>query len=342
VISLFTLSCKEKDKTKETVVKTFVEELTKVKVAKVRKGTFYKEILNNGKLSASRKAELLFEQSGEVLSVEVRNGQRVKKGQLLAKVDDTTQKYELEKAQMDLDKAMLEMEDYLIGAGYSMRDTTEIPKNIHNIGNIRSGYRTAQANYERATQNYQETKITAPFSGIVTNLEAKAFNASTKYAILCDLVDNSAFEVSFSILETEYQQIKKGLPVEVTVSAFANDTFPGLISCVNPSVDDNGMIKALAYIPNKNSKLIEGMNAQVIVKIAVPHQIIIPKSAVVLRQERKVVFTNPNDSTAHWNYVSIINENRSEVAIESNIGPDEEVIVEGNLELGHLTPIVVK
>lgn len=341
-LCLFTISCKEKETTKETVVKTFVEDVTKVKVAKVRKGTFYKEILNNGKLSASRKAELQFEQDGKVVSIDVSNGQKVYKGQLLAKVDDTAQKFELEKAQQDLNKAMLEMEDKLISAGYTMKDTATMPQNRLNAAHIHSGYNTAVASFHRAQQNLNDTRIVAPFAGIVSNLEAKAFNPSSKYKILCELIDNVNFEVSFSILETEYKQIEKGLPVELTVSAFANDTFPGIVSCVNPSVDEHGMIKVIATIPNPKNKLIEGMNAQVIVKIAVPNQMIIPKSAVVNRQARKVAFTTKNDSVAHWNYISVLHENSTEVAIRSKIKVDAEVIYDGNIELGHLTPIVVK
>ena len=342
LLLLLLTSCQEKKEANAVVARQYVEEQTKVKVAKVRKGIFYKEILNNGKLCAVRKSEVLFEQSGKIRSVDVRNGERVEKGQLLAKVDDTTQKYELEKAQMDLDKALLEMEDFLIGAGYTLKDTADMPKNILNVANIRSNYKSALANYVRAEKNFNDTRIVAPFASVVTNLEAKSFNPSSKYKILCELIDNSAFEVNFFILETEYQQIKKGLSVDLTVAAFANDTFPGIITCVNPSVDDNGMIKVIAQVPNKKGKLIEGMNAQIIVKIAIPNQVIIPKSAVVLRQERKVVFTNQNDSIAAWNYVEISNENSTEVAIRSAIQPGDEVIVEGNLELAHLTPISVK
>ena len=341
--TIFISSCQPKKEANAIVTRTYVEEQTKVKVALVRQGSFYKEIMNNGKLSAARKAELTFKQSGEILSVNVKNGQYVEHGQLLAKVDDTTQKYELEKAQMDLDKAALEMEDFLIGAGHALKDTSEVPKNVLDIAYIRSGYKMALANYQRANQAYEETSITAPFSGIVTNIEAKPYNLSSKYKVFGELIDNYAFDVSFSILETEYQEIKKGLPVDVTVAAFQSDTFPGTITCINPCVDENGMISVLAKVPNKKNKLIEGMNAQVIVKIAVPNQMIVPKSAIVLRQERKVVFTNKNDSIAYWHYVDVINENSTEACIFSdNIKVGDEVIVEGNLELGHLTPIVVR
>lgn len=336
-------SCQEKKEAQAVVTREYVKEEIVVKVEAIRKDVFYKEILNNGKLSAANKAELQFEQSGVIQQINISNGQHVSKGMLLAKVDDITQKYELERAQMDLDKAALEMEDFLIGAGYALKDTSEVPENILNIALIRSGYRAAQANVERAGLNYQKTDVVAPFAGVVTNVEAKAYNPSSKYKILCEIIDNSFFDVSFSILETEYQQIRLGLPVDITVGAFRNDTFPGEITCINPSVGENGMIKVTARVQNKNDKLIEGMSARVIVKIAVPNQFIVPKSAIVLRQERKVIFTNKNDSTAYWHYVSVTNENSSEACIRSkNIKAGDEVIVEGNLELGHLSPIVVR
>lgn len=342
LLLVFLTSCQEKKEAHAVVTREYVKEENLVKVEKIRRGIFHKEILNNGKLRAVRKAELPFGQNGELLEVNIINGQHVKKGQLLAKVEDVVQKYELEKAQMDLDKAQLDLEDFLIGAGYALKDTSEIPKNILNVAQIRSGYRVARANYERAERNYEETAVVAPFSGVVTNLEAKPFNPSTKYKTLCEIIDNSTLDLSFAILETEYRQIKKGLPVDVTVGAFARDTFPGVISCINPSVDANGMIKVNARVKNKNGKLIEGMNARVIVKIAVPNQLVVPKSAVVLRQERQVVFANKSDSTAYWHYVRVTNENTQEVCIRSkNLKPGDEVIVEGNLELGHLTPIVV-
>ncbi len=336
-------SCQEKKKAQAVITRKYVKEETVVKVAPIRKGVFHKEILNNGKLIAAAKAELPFKQSGEIKSVNVTNGQRVTKGELLATIDNTSRQYDLDKAQIDLEKAKLDMEDFLIGAGHALRNTAEVPENILRIAQIRSGFSAAQANYERAKRHLEETKTTAPFSGVVANLEAKVFNSSSKYETLCEIIDNSSFDVSFSILETEYRQIRKGLPVNVTVGAFSNDTFPGKITCINPYVDENGMIKVTARIDNVNGKLIEGMNARIIVKIAVPNQLIVPKSAVVLRQERKVVFTNHNDSTAYWHYVNITNENSNEVCIHAqSLEAGEEVIVEGNMELGHLTPIVVK
>ena len=90
--------------------------------------------------------------------------------------------------------------------------------------------------------------------------------------------------------------------------AFDGDTIAGNLTEINPMVDETGMVRAKAVIPNSTGKLTEGMNVKVILQEAIPNKLIIPKSAVTLRQERKVVFVCKND-TAYWNYVEVEEEN---------------------------------
>ena len=102
---------------------------------------------------------------------------------------------------------------------------------------------------------------------------------------------------------------------------------------------ESGMVLATALVQNKTGKLTDGMNAKVIVREAVPNQLIIPKSAVTLRQERKVVFVCKND-TANWRYVTVGEENAHYCTIRGNeIRPGEEVVVDGNFNLSHLAPV---
>ena len=99
------------------------------------------------------------------------------------------------------------------------------------------------------------------------------------------------------------------------------------------------MVSAKAVIPNKTRRLTEGMNVKVIVRDKIENQLIIPKSAITLRQERTVVFVCKND-TAHWRYVTVGFENSRYCTIKGNkIKPGEEVITDGNFNLAHLVPV---
>src|SRR5574344_1018166 len=120
-IALGMASCSNKDKSKD-IQNVFAEQestIVEVDTMCLSMQTFQKQILCNGRLSAIRKAELMCPRAGEVLqSVNVQNGQYVAAGALLAVSDTRERKVELDKAQHDLNRAKVELQDKLIGLGY--------------------------------------------------------------------------------------------------------------------------------------------------------------------------------------------------------------------------------
>lgn len=305
-----------------------------------KQGIFYREFESNGKLEAVNRAILKFEVDEEITEVKIKEGQRVERGQVLAVLDDTKLRHSYNKALRNLDKSRLNLEDVLIGMGYQLKDSASISPDMMKIALIRSGYTDAESEKEMAQLQLQKTKIRAPFSGIVASLEAKAFNRTNQYKEFCTLINDDAFELEFPILENEASQLRKGMPLVIIPYAFDKDTLSGVLSSINPMVNETGMVTAKALIQNKTGKLIEGMNAKIIVRDPVPNQLVIPKSAVTLRQERNVVFTCKND-TAYWNYVSVKEENSTYCTIKcKDIKAGDEVITDGNFNLSHLATVV--
>lgn len=83
------------------------------------------------------------------------------------------------------------------------------------------------------------------------------------------------------------------------------------------------------------------MNARIIIEKTLLNQLVVPKSAVVERSGRKVVFTYEN-GLAKWNYVSIAHENETSVVIAEGLKVGALVIIEGNLNLGHDAKVEIK
>ena len=175
----------------ETIAKkSYIEKLVvKVQVAKVRKGDFSLELVSNGKLMAKRKAIVPFKVQEQILQVAVKNGQKVKRGELLARVDPYQYKKRLHDSRQNYEKACLDLEDQLLGYGYNVSDTTQIADNILKMLRIRSGYDRALSNLKEAERNFTFTNITAPINGTVANLEAHVFNPSNKYKQCCEVID---------------------------------------------------------------------------------------------------------------------------------------------------------
>jgi RND family efflux transporter MFP subunit len=344
-ITLLVLVCscnghKEKEEEKDEKKSEVADKPVEVKVRRLEYEDFSYELVSNGTVIARQKAELRFQTQEIVRKIYVKNGDRVKEGEKIAELD----KFKLESAWLNavesLERTKLDLQDVLIGQGYSLRDSTSIPPDVLRIAKIRSNYEQNMNNYIQAKYNLEAATLYAPFSGIVANLTVKEFNLCGNDPF-CLLIDNRYPETVFNILENELPLIKLNDKVIVSPFSTPDYTLEGRVTEINPLVDQNGMVKIKATINNKDNKIYEGMNVKVRVQRLLGKQLIIPKSALVLRTNKKVVFTYRN-GLANWVYVETSHENSSHYVVTDGLRPGDEVIYEGNFNLAHETPVEIE
>ncbi|MDR2292634.1 MAG: efflux RND transporter periplasmic adaptor subunit, partial [Prevotellaceae bacterium] len=151
-------------------------------------------------------------------------------------------------------------------------------------------------------------------------------------------IDDAVFNVKFTVLESELNFIRTGQ--EVKVSTFTNPDIihKGYITEITPSVNDKGQILIIAQIDN-DGKLIDGMNVKIIIENSIANQMVVPKSAVVIRDDMEVLFRYSKEKSL-WTYVNIQMSNSDEYVVSPNTARGAElnvgdtVIVKGNLNLG--------
>ena len=339
--------CKDKtgnedgeSQTMETAVQKLNENFVDTMV--LHKVVFNKQIKCNGKLRAVAKSELAMP-TGDVLhAIYVKNGTAVKKGDLLASVDKCDAKRELEKAEQDMEKARVELVDKLIGQGYD--DGQEnVPEQILRRAKITSGYTAAEYALQTARLNLERCDLHAPFSGRVADMDCKLYQQPKEK--FCTLIDDSSFDVEFSILEAELQSV--GIGQHVTVSPFVreNEVFTGRVVEINPSIDEKGQVMVRARIRNRGGLLMEGMNVKVVIDKSVPDMFVVPKDAVVMRDGYHVLFRY-QEGRAVWTYVDVVYANISSYAVtgcerkETTIADGDVVITSGNLNLADGTEVI--
>ncbi len=320
------------------VVMSETDKIPEVTVMELKPSVFSHEIVSNGKVTAREKVDVNFQTQGIISNIFVRNGQRVIKGQKIASLDTYKLKNQQDKDRNAVASAQLEMKDVLIGQGYDPEHTENIPDEVMKLARLRSGLEQAELSLAASEKELADATLTAPISGIIANLNAKPHNMTTSEP-LCRIINDGGMDVEFSIIESELGMLKQG--DEVSVSPFSDPSIHtiGRISEINPMVDENGMIKVWASVAG-NKGLIDGMNVRVQVKRRVEEALVVPKSAVVLRSGRQVVFTLDGDK-AMWNYVTTGLENLSEYTIIEGLAPGDSVIITGNLNLAHETPVKV-
>ena len=142
----------------------------------LKKQKFYHELISNGKVAARKIAELRFETNEIVAKVYVKNGDRVQKGQKLAELDKFKLQNSLKQAEIALERAKLDLQDVLIGQGYTIDRLNEVPESIMKLAKVKSGYDQSLAQYELAKRAESQATLKAPFDGIVANLFTKPYN----------------------------------------------------------------------------------------------------------------------------------------------------------------------
>lgn len=305
----------------------------------VREAEFSHVILSNGKLHARQSAELRFDAPGTVSKVFVRNGSRLSKGDPVATLATYTLEARMRQCREALSRASLDMQDVIIGQGYD--PGAEVPAAVTALARTRSGYDAAEAALDLCGKELEAATLRAPFDGVVANLALRPHSATPASEPACLLINDSGMDVEFKVLEGELAMIAPGDLVEVAPVSGA-PAASGKVVEINPLVDAGGQISVKAVIDGSRDGFLDGMNARVTLRGNLGSGIAVPKSAVVSRSGRQVVFTLGPGNRAVWNYVTTGAENNTSFVIDEGLEPGACVIVSGNATLAHESPVVLR
>ena len=321
---------------------SYTSEKTKVTIKPLEYRTFSKQLICNGRVEASEKSTISFRSSGRIAQIHVREGQNVVKGETLASLDRTELKEQFISARLAFEKAEMNLADRLLDYGYTINDTASIPADVKRTIYINTGFTDAELAFRRAARDYEGADLKAPFSGKVASITGHMHEQGGAF---CTLIADNTMLVRFSVLETEYKFVKVGQKVKV--SPFINESaiLEGTVMAINPSVERNGQIQVTAKVKN-DGNLLDGMNVRITVENEIPHQLVVDKSAVLVRDDMEILFKYV-DGKSLWTYINVVMSNSTEYVVEANTERGSElsegdlIIVSGNLNLGDDTEVEV-
>lgn len=297
------------------------------------------QIQAQGKIEARNFMPIAFEVSGLLKSLHVRNASFVKEGQLIASLQDDLQRIEVKEAKQNLRKVKVDFESRLASFGDSLSN----PKNWviikENVASL-AGLQSAEVALERAQLNLSKTTIRSPFSGIIEGLEIREGESVVALKPIGRMVNQSSLEVLCHVLEFDLGKLSVGDSAAIFPLAYPGMKFLAKVREINPKVEETGYVKVRLSL-QEGSGLLEGMSTRVEIYVPESKQILVPKSAVVKKSGRDVVFT-VEDSLAKWNYVILGKENGRQVEVLEGLEGNEEVIISNNLQLVHDSPVLVK
>lgn len=319
-----------------------------VEGAAIQRDTFVLWVTASGRAASLRSAPLHAEVQGSVQAVPVQEGEQVRAGQLLARIDPTLYEIREQRAQASVSRARADYADRVLFDD-QLPDSARLVRAEQ--ARIRVGLPEQEAALAEAQYELAKTRIVAPFSGRVANLgvaEGSRINTGDSIATIIDL---SQIDIDTGVLHSELPLIEVGREATATFPALRGEVFRGAVVSVNPLIDpETQTARVTVRLRNPGARIVPGMPGSVrIAGRQLPDRTFVPKEAVVERNRRQVVFvlepSGPCAETgrAQWEYVTLGQENDTQVEIIAN--PDGEntfvpaggeiVLVDGHATLTH-------
>ncbi len=306
----------------------------RVRVALVERGAFALSRFATGTLSYRHQAQVRSMAAGMLTYLPLRNGQRVQRGELLARLDDSAQRLALAQAQTAFQEARTELNGLLVEYGGKDGDTLSVSARILEALKVKSGYMRSYHALRQAEYQLSLTRIVAVQSGMVAGLSLKENQFVQVQQELCLLVSDQDMQVVFHLLESEALIAEVGMPLSLAPHAQPNLATRGVIESMNPLVESNGLVRVLASVQSVKQSLLGGMQVRVRLEKNIANQRFVPRSALLEREGRAVVFTL-RQGRAHWNEVKVAYENEAQIAISEGLQDTDTVLVEGHETLAH-------
>lgn len=300
---------------------------TSVAVATATYRPFEFLINSSGTITSENELTISFQSSGYLEKLSIKNGDRVRKGQVIGELENVQQEFNLEKAQNSYNKAYLTFKDDSLGRLGRMN------KEVMNTMTVNAGIREAELNLKEAQINLENTILKSPITGIIAEVKEKQgdiISSGTELSVVYDPVN---LELTAKVLESDYQYIKKGLIADIYPLAFKDQSFQAYVKEINPKVDDQGMVELKLKL-KETLGLLPGMSATAVIRVPQSKNIIVPREALVIKTGRPVVFTFEN-GIAKWKYVEIGLDNGIDLEILSGLNDGDQVIISDNLQLAH-------
>lgn len=198
--------------------------------------------------------------NAQIVMLGVEMGQRVQKGQVVARLDRTATEDKIVKGRAELERAEYQYQNILMGQGYKRGAFDQAPENIREMARINSGYNTAKSALRQLEHELSYCTIQAPISGVVTQLNAVLYGAAVPGETLFRIVDTDHLKVCFDILENELQRFEKGTVITFAPVSYPDDRHHATITAISPVVEKNGVIHLEAAL-EPHPHLMPGMSA---------------------------------------------------------------------------------
>lgn len=335
-----------------------------VEVTKATKGDITAELNVVGNLIGAQTVDVVPRTAGRLVSMNVKLGDRVSRGQTLARIEDQEINEQVKQAEAAFEVAQATIRQREADLKFAVVNFERsqnlfqrqlLPRQSLDDAEARQAASSAQLDLARAqlsqTQARLEelriakgnTNIVSPVNGFVgrRNMDVGAW--ASQQSPVASVVDISSVRLVANVVEKDLRLVNAGDPARVTVDAFPGETFSGRIARVAPVLDPATRTAEIEIeVPNGDFRLKPGMYARMSVTIESRRDTtLLPKVAVVDYDGTRGVFTMNADNKATFQPIEIGIEDADRVEVRAGITATDTVVTSGASALRNNDTLIV-
>jgi membrane fusion protein (multidrug efflux system) len=305
-----------------------------VQVAAVPRRSISEYLETNGTLEAENEVDIVARTSGPVTQIDTEEGQLIRAGQLIARIDEREAKNQVAISKVARDEAKLAFD-----RAKNSWDEGLVSQEAYDTA--LSKLSAAEAQLESAEILFAYTEIRAPFDALVVTRDIKLAQYVTPGTTLFRISDFTPLLCRVEVPEKDFPRIRIGQPAHIRVEAFPGDSFSAEVARLRPTVDAATGTFTVTLEVAGQGKLRPGMFASVYLQTEThDNAIVIPRDALVLDSLGDTVFVQ-SDDVAERREVRLGLRSENSVEVLEGISEGDLLIVIGQDGLADGTPVTV-
>jgi len=278
-------------------------------------------------IEADAEAAVIAKVAGEVREILVEEGDDVKSGQLLARLDGDRLRLELMQSEANLRKAQRDYQRNVDLKDRSLISTGDFER-------IKYEMDALEATYNLAKLELSYTEIRAPIDGVIAERFVKVGNTIAVNAITFQVTSLEPLIAYLHIPEREYRRIARGQTAVIAVDALQGSEFQATVARISPVIDPGtGTFKITVEVSDPTRRLKPGMFGRInIVYDMHPQALQVPRSAIIDEAGETSVFV-VEDAKAVRRIITTGYANNGNIEIVAGLTGSEKIVVVGQTGL---------
>ncbi|MEJ2689006.1 MAG: efflux RND transporter periplasmic adaptor subunit [Deltaproteobacteria bacterium] len=294
-----------------------------MEVIQVKKAPLENILTAVGSLSSPEETMVTSQIDGKVTTLNIRQGKRVKHGDILATLDDSVLRAEVQAAEADLFNAR-----QIFKRDMEVKESGAI--SAQQLQSDEAAVRRAEAELQTALANLAYTRISAPFSGSLGLRQVSLGTFIKAGDAIVSLHQYNPLHLDFNLPQQNVSSLKTGQTVHFSVSGLEGH-FDGKVTTVDPALSTGSRtIRLQATVANPDGRLKLGMFAQVHLVIGtIPMALLVPMQALTAEGQVNRVWVVGKGQTAELRTVQVGRYQDNWVQILAGLTPQDKVITAG-------------